>query len=163
MPAEISAAFPFESKYVEVLGSKMHYVEEGQGDPFLLLHGNPTSAYLWRNIIPHLSDLGRVVAPDLIGMGRSAKPDIPYRFGDHARYVDGFIEALKPGTAAELSYLGGFWEVAVTKRTAAGNFQVVAERYEAKHSVKPEDAAAKLRPAWHWEPGVGHWQQRGAA
>lgn len=94
MPDTISAAFPFESKYQEVLGSKIHYVDEGEGDVFLLLHGNPTSSYLWRNVIPHLSGLGRVIAPDLIGMGRSAKPDIPYRFEDHARYVDGFIDAL---------------------------------------------------------------------
>ncbi len=93
MAEEISAAFPFEPKYQAVLGSRMHFVEEGEGDPLLLLHGNPTSSYLWRNIIPHLSGLGRVVAPDLIGMGRSDKPDIPYRFVDHARYLDAFIEA----------------------------------------------------------------------
>jgi haloalkane dehalogenase len=91
---EISAAFPYESKYVDVRGSKMHYVEEGSGDPVLFLHGNPTSSYLWRNIIPHLSPVGRCIAPDLIGMGKSGKPDIEYRFVDHAKYVDGFIEAL---------------------------------------------------------------------
>ena len=50
---EIPAAFPFESRYVEVEGSRIHYVEEGQGDPVLFLHGNPTSSYLWRNVIPH--------------------------------------------------------------------------------------------------------------
>jgi len=91
---EISAAFPFESKFVEVQGSRMHYVEEGAGDPVLFLHGNPTSSYLWRNVIPHLSPLARCIALDLIGMGKSDKPDIEYRFFDHARYVDGFIEAL---------------------------------------------------------------------
>ena len=92
--AEISAAFPFESKYVDVLGSKMHYIDEGSGDPFLLLHGQPTSSYLWRNVIPHLTGLGRCVAPDLIGFGKSDKPDIEYRFFDHAKYVFGFIEAM---------------------------------------------------------------------
>lgn len=91
---DISAEFPFKSNFVEVFGSKMHYVDEGDGDPFLLLHGNPTSSYLWRNIIPHLSGLGRVVAPDLIGMCRSDKPKLDYRFPDHFKYVDGFIEAL---------------------------------------------------------------------
>jgi len=91
---EISAAFPFESKFVEVHGSRMHYVEEGSGDPVLFLHGNPTSSYLWRNVIPHLSPLARCIALDLIGMGKSDKPDIEYRFFDHVRYVDGFIEAL---------------------------------------------------------------------
>jgi haloalkane dehalogenase len=91
---EISAAFPFESRFVEVLGSTMHYVEEGAGDPILLLHGQPTSSYLWRNVIPHLTTQGRCVAPDLIGFGMSDKPDIEYRFLDHAAYVNGFIEAL---------------------------------------------------------------------
>jgi haloalkane dehalogenase len=91
---EISATFPFESRFVEVHGSRMHYVEEGSGDPIVFLHGNPTSSYLWRNVIPHLSPLARCVAPDLIGMGKSDKPDIEYRFFDHAKYVDGFIEAL---------------------------------------------------------------------
>lgn len=94
MTTEISAAFPFESKYVEVLGSQMHYVEEGSGDPILFLHGQPTSSYLWRNIIPHVSPLGRCIAPDLIGFGKSDKPDIEYRFPDHVRYVEGFIEEL---------------------------------------------------------------------
>ncbi len=90
----LSPAFPFESKFLEVLGSKMHYVDEGEGEVFLCLHGNPTWSYLWRNVIPHLSAVGRVVAPDLIGMGRSDKPDIPYRFFDHSRYLEAFIEAL---------------------------------------------------------------------
>ena len=91
---EISAAFPFESKYIEVEGSKIHYVEEGTGDPILLLHGNPTSSYLWRNIIPYAAEVGRAIAPDLIGMGKSDKPDIEYRFFDHVRYIEGFIEQL---------------------------------------------------------------------
>lgn len=90
----ISAAFPFESRFVEVAGSKLHYVEDGSGDPVLFLHGNPTSSYLWRNIIPHVASDARAIALDLIGMGKSDKPDIEYRFLDHARYVDGFIEAL---------------------------------------------------------------------
>jgi len=92
---EISAEFPFESKYVEVLGSKMHYIDEGEGDPILFLHGNPTSSYLWRNIIPYVSDDGRAIAVDLIGMGKSDKPDIDYRFVDHAKYLEAFIEELE--------------------------------------------------------------------
>ena len=91
---EISADFPFKSNYVEVHGSKMHYVDEGSGDPILFLHGNPTSSYLWRNIIPHLTSLGRCIAPDLIGMGKSGKPDLQYRFFDHVNYMQGFIEKL---------------------------------------------------------------------
>jgi haloalkane dehalogenase len=82
---------------VDVHGSRMYFVEEGEGAPVLFLHGNPTSSYLWRNVIPHVSGGARCIAPDLIGMGRSAKPDIEYRFFDHARYLDGFIEALGLG------------------------------------------------------------------
>jgi len=72
----ISAAFPYQKKRRPVLGREMAYVEEGQGDPIVLLHGNPTSSYLWRNVLPHLEPLGRCIAPDLIGMGDSEKlPD----------------------------------------------------------------------------------------
>lgn len=90
----ISADFPFQSKFVSVHGSRMHYVDEGTGDPFLFLHGNPTSSYLWRNIIPHVTPLGRAIAPDLIGMGKSDKPAIDYRYQDHYQYLEGFINAL---------------------------------------------------------------------
>ncbi len=72
-----STAFPYESRYVDVLDSEMHYVEQGEGDPILFLHGNPTSSYLWRNVIPHAAPHGRAIAVDLIGMGRSGKPDLP--------------------------------------------------------------------------------------
>lgn len=85
----------FESKYANVLDSTMHYLEEGTGDPILLLHGNPTSSYVWRNIIPTLSTVGTCIAPDLIGMGRSDKPRIGYRFFDHAKYLEEFIHQLK--------------------------------------------------------------------
>ncbi len=90
----ISAEFPFESKFVDVHDSKIHYIDEGAGDPILFLHGNPTSSYLWRNIIPFLQPLGRCIAPDLIGMGKSDKPDIDYKFFDHVKYIEGFIEKL---------------------------------------------------------------------
>jgi haloalkane dehalogenase len=90
----ISAEFHFESKYLEIKGSRMHYIDEGEGTPFLFLHGNPTSSYLWRNIIPHVMPHGRVIAVDLIGMGKSDKPDIDYRFLTHAAYIDAFIEKL---------------------------------------------------------------------
>ena len=63
----ISVNFPFESHTVEVHGSKMHYIDEGEGDPILFLHGNPTSSYLWRNVILHLIAYGRCLAVDLIG------------------------------------------------------------------------------------------------
>src|SRR4029077_19452671 len=72
----ISAAFPYQKQRRRVLGREMAYVEVGQGDPIVLLHVNPTSSYLWRNVLPHLQPLGRCIAPDLIGMGDSDKlPD----------------------------------------------------------------------------------------
>jgi len=95
---EISADFPFESKYVTVEGSKMHYIDVGEGDPILFLHGNPTSSYLWRNIIPYLDGQARCVAVDLIGMGKSDHPDIAYRYDDHYRYLCGFIDAMGIGS-----------------------------------------------------------------
>jgi len=93
-PPAISADFPFAVRDVQVHGAHMAYIDEGSGDPIVFLHGNPTSSYLWRNVIPHVRDVGRCIAPDLIGMGRSDKPDIGYRFVDHALYIDGFLEAL---------------------------------------------------------------------
>ncbi len=73
MKQNISEDFPFESKYLDIKGSKIHYIDEGEGDPILFLHGNPTSNYLWRNIIPYVQSEGRCIAPDLIGMGKSTK------------------------------------------------------------------------------------------
>ncbi len=85
-------------KSVEVHGRKMTYVEMGQGDPIVFLHGNPTSSYLWRNIMPHVQGLGRCIAPDLIGMGDSDKlPDSGpdrYRFVEHRHYLDGLLDTL---------------------------------------------------------------------
>src|SRR5579872_6570646 len=91
----ISADFPYKSHYVDIYGSKMHYIKEGEGDPILFLHGIPVSSYVWRNIIPHLAGLGTCIAPDLIGFGKSDKPDIEYTMTDHIKYIDQFIETLK--------------------------------------------------------------------
>src|SRR5215472_2667301 len=94
----ISAAFPYRKQRQRVLGRQMANVEAGQGDPIVLLHGNPTSSYLWRNVLPHLERRGRCIAPDLIGMGDSDKlPDSgpsSYRFVEHRRYLDALLEAL---------------------------------------------------------------------
>lgn len=80
---------------VAVLDSEMAYREAGRtGTPTVLfLHGNPTSSYIWRNILPAVSQLARCIAPDLIGFGQSGKPDIVYRFEDHVRYLDAFLYA----------------------------------------------------------------------
>ena len=92
----LNAAIPdsLTLKTVEVEDSFIHYLEAGQGDPIVFLHGNPTSSYLWRNVIPHVEGIGRCLAPDLIGMGASGKPEIEYRLTDHVAYIDAFIEAL---------------------------------------------------------------------
>jgi len=80
---------------IDVLDTQISYVDAGRGDPIVFLHGNPTSSYLWRNVIPHVSGLGRCLAPDLVGMGRSAKsPRDAYRFSDHAAYLDAWFDAL---------------------------------------------------------------------
>jgi haloalkane dehalogenase len=85
-------------RYANVRGRSMAYVEVGQGDPIVFLHGNPTSSFLWRNIIPHVQSLGRCIAPDLIGMGDSDKlPDSgpsTYRFVEHRDYLDALFEHL---------------------------------------------------------------------
>jgi len=87
-------------KSVSVHGKRMAYVELGSGDPVVFLHGNPTSSYLWRNVMPHVSETHRAIAPDLIGMGDSEKlensgPD-SYRFVEHREYFDGFMDAIVP-------------------------------------------------------------------
>jgi haloalkane dehalogenase len=94
----------------------MHYVDEGEGDTFLLIHGNPTSSYLWRNVIPHVEPEGRCLAPDLVGMGDSGKaPAGSYRFVDHARYLDAWLDTLGLGNNVTLvmhdwgSALGFHW------------------------------------------------------
>jgi haloalkane dehalogenase len=78
-----------------VLDSTMAYREAGSSTApvALFLHGNPTSSYIWRNIIPHVAGVAHCIAPDLIGFGQSGKPDIDYRFADHVRYLDAFIAA----------------------------------------------------------------------
>ncbi|HEX6212014.1 MAG TPA: haloalkane dehalogenase [Methylomirabilota bacterium] len=93
--ARISAVDRYERRRLGVLDSHMAYVDVGVGDPIVLLHGNPTSSYLWRNVIPELDGVGRCLAPDLIGMGRSGKAaGGRYRLADHARYLDAWFEAL---------------------------------------------------------------------
>jgi haloalkane dehalogenase len=88
---------PHKKQAVNVLGSRMAFAEHGSGDPIVLLHGNPTSSYLWRDVIPELSRVGRCIAPDLIGMGDSAQiaagPDA-YRFSMHAEYLEALLNLL---------------------------------------------------------------------
>lgn len=95
LPSRNLADDPHPRKRVSINGLEMSYVDTGNGDPIVFLHGNPMSSYLWRNIIPHVADLGRCLAPDLIGMGESAKsPMYDYRFVDHAKHLDKWFDAV---------------------------------------------------------------------
>lgn len=95
MGKPVSAADAYERHRIALLETEISYVDTGAGEPVVFLHGNPTSSYLWRNVIPHVEGLGRCLAPDLVGMGDSgAAPDGSYRFVDHARYLDAWFEAL---------------------------------------------------------------------
>ena len=96
----ISTNMEYEKKFTKVNGKQIAYVEEGNGDPIVLLHGNPTSSFLWRNIIPELSTLGRVIAPDLIGQGDSEKlpaSDGPERYTLEVAYayVEGLLKTIE--------------------------------------------------------------------
>ncbi|HZS03324.1 MAG TPA: haloalkane dehalogenase [Blastocatellia bacterium] len=92
----ISSVDSHPRQQVHVLDTEMSYIDAGEGDPIVFLHGNPTSSYLWRNIIPHVTRLGRCLAPDLVGMGQSGKsPSNAYRFADHSRYLDAWFDSLR--------------------------------------------------------------------
>jgi len=84
----------YDKKYKTILGQEIAYIDEGKGRPVVFLHGNPTSSYLWRDIIPYVSKNYRAIAPDLIGMGDSAKPDLKYTYADQAKYLHGFLDSL---------------------------------------------------------------------
>jgi haloalkane dehalogenase len=107
----ISAAERYEKKRATVKGSSMAYVEAGAGDPIVFLHGNPTSSYLWRNVMPHLEGQGRLIAPDLIGMGDSDKLETSgpgsYRFVEHRAYLDDLLAEL--GVASNVTFVVHDW------------------------------------------------------
>ena len=91
----ISSQDNYPRKRVAVLDTEIAYVDTGEGDPVVFLHGNPTSSYLWRNVISEVEGGARCLAPDLVGMGDSGKAlDGSYRFVDHVRYIDAWFDAL---------------------------------------------------------------------
>ena len=108
MSEQIAAADPHPRRRARVLDTELAYVDTGEGKPVVFLHGNPTSSYLWRNIIPHVAATHRCLAPDLVGMGDSGKaPGGRYRFVDHARYLDAWFEAL--GLTRDVSLVVHDW------------------------------------------------------
>ena len=117
-PMVVSEALNMEQKFITVNGSKMAYLEVGQGKPVVYIHGNPTSSYLWRNVMPYAAKEHRNIAIDLIGMGASDKPDIAYSFADHYRYVSGFIEALG---LKQVTLVGHDWGAALAWEYARRN------------------------------------------
>ncbi len=107
----ISSEQRYEKKHIKVDGRSMAYVEVGEGDPIVFLHGNPTSSYLWRNVMPLTEGLGRLIAPDLIGMGDSDKleesgPD-RYRFVEHREFLDRLLEQL--GVSRNVTFVVHDW------------------------------------------------------
>jgi haloalkane dehalogenase len=107
----IDSRFPFRKQFADVDGVTMAYVDEGLGDPIVFLHGNPTSSYLWRNVVPHVASLGRCIAPDLVGMGDSGRlartgPD-SYTFVEHRRFLDGLLATL--GVDRDVTFVVHDW------------------------------------------------------
>jgi haloalkane dehalogenase len=104
--SDTATTAPLPKRTATVEGRTMAYHESGEGPPVVFLHGNPTSSYLWRNVIPHVRDRARCIAPDLIGHGDSDKvPDSgpgSYRFVEHRRYLDGLLDQLDLGDEVTL-------------------------------------------------------------
>ncbi len=109
-PTTISEENPLPRREVAIYDSTMSYLDAGEGEVVLFLHGNPSAAYLWRNVIPFVAEGHRAIAPDLIGMGHSGKPAIDYTYADHTRYLDAFVEALG---LTEITLVGHDWGAAL--------------------------------------------------
>jgi haloalkane dehalogenase len=104
----IAATDRYSRRRAKILDTEMAYVDTGTGDAVVFLHGNPTSSYLWRNVIPHVEPGARCLAPDLVGMGESGRaPGGSYRFVDHARYLDAWFDALN--LTSRVTVVGHDW------------------------------------------------------
>ncbi|TDW77946.1 haloalkane dehalogenase [Kribbella pratensis] len=140
-----------------VLHSTMFYREIGAGTPIVFLHGNPTTSYLWRHILPIVGESGRCLAPDLIGMGESGKPDIAYTFDDHARYLDAWFDALG---LDRIVLIGHDWGGALAFDWAArhpGRIKGIAFTETIVKPMSWEEFPAGARPLFEAirTPGVG--------
>jgi len=149
----ISAEERYEKKRASVMGRSMAYVEAGSGDPIVFLHGNPTSSYLWRNVMPHLEGLGRLIAPDLIGMGDSDKladsgPG-SYRFVAHRAHLDALLEAL--GVTSKVTFVVHDWGSALGFDWAKRNREAVKGIAYMEAIVQPvtwDDWPPPVRPVF---------------
>ncbi len=155
-----SHAFPYDKKTATINGSDMAYVDIGTGRPVVFLHGNPTSSYLWRNIIPHVSGTHRVIAPDLIGMGDSAKPDISYSYEDHAAHLHGLLDSLDLNDVVLVihdwgSALGLDWAMQNSARIGAVAFmEAILPPVNPIPSYEAFGEFGEMFKAWR-TPGVG--------
>jgi haloalkane dehalogenase len=145
---------------LDVLDSTMFYREEGTGVPLVFLHGNPTSSYLWRNVMPRVGGATRRIAPDLIGMGESGKPPLQYTYGDHVRYLDAWFDAMGLG---EVVLVGHDWGGALAFDWASRHEDRVRGIAFLEAVVRPmtwEDFPASGRQAFEAlrTPGVGEQQ-----
>ena len=159
--AKGAADFPFTMKTKEVLGQTMAYVDEGTGDPVVFFHGNPTSSYLWRNIIPAVSGTHRAIAADMIGMGQSDKPaDLAYTYDDHAAHLHGLLDALDLQNATLVLHdwggaLGFDWAMKNPDRVKAIAFmETIAPPAMPFASYEAMGELGQLFQAWR-TPGVG--------
>jgi haloalkane dehalogenase len=140
---------------LDVLDSTIFYEETGAGTPFVFLHGNPTSSYIWRKVIPAFGQPARCLAPDLIGMGRSGKPQIAYRFGDHARYLDAWFDRL---ALNDVVLVGHDWGGALAFDWAsrhAGRVRGVAFMETIVQPMTWADFPASARPRYEVLRGAG--------
>lgn len=140
---------------VNVLDSMISYLDVGHGAPFVFLHGNPTSSYLWRNVLPGIGGGVRCLAPDLIGMGHSGKPDIAYKFDDHARYLDAWFEAMG---LEEVVLVGHDWGGALAFDWAARHPERVRGLTVMETIVRPmnwADFTDSARPRYETLRGAG--------
>jgi haloalkane dehalogenase len=128
------------SRVARVLHSHLHYLETGHGRPVLLLHGNPTSSFLWRHVLERAGDSPghRWIAPDLIGMGGSGKPDIDYRLADHIEFVEAFVDGLG---LAELVLVAHDWGVAIA-------LDLLRRRPELVRGVAFMETHLRAVPSW---------------
>jgi len=118
----ISESNQLHKKSIDVLGSKMSYLETGKGEPVIFIHGNPSSSYLWRNIMPYVVPQGRAIAVDLIGMGESDKPDIDYTFEEQYKYFSFFVDALN---VKHVTLVGHDWGATLAWEYARRNSEKV--------------------------------------
>ncbi|MCF0041363.1 haloalkane dehalogenase [Dyadobacter fanqingshengii] len=102
-------AFESQKKFARINGLNMAYIDKGEGDPIIFLHGNPTSGYIWRNVLPHVQDLGRCIVPDLIGMGDSDhfRKAADYTFANNEQYLDKLFSVL--GVRKNITFVVHDW------------------------------------------------------